>query len=291
MKIICKASDHDLAASVVSIGMFDGVHRGHRKVLELLRSSGQRQGLPTVLVTFDPHPRALLRPECPPALLSSLADRMELLASTGAVDYCLVLNFDRRQSQESADDFVDGTLVQGLHVRSLILGENFSCGRQRQGNIPYLQELGTRHGFDVQPVALRSPSEVADVTHCSSSETRRLIQMGDISGAAALLNRPHEMTGTIMGHPDQARSTFDIALPIGMCAPATDDYAGAVRRKDVALPWVPAILQVREDKRANQRFVRLQTGPGLNAVSGDLMAIRFFDKACNLSHGRLAAFA
>jgi riboflavin kinase/FMN adenylyltransferase len=90
MKVITDACEFGLPGAVVSIGMFDGVHRGHRRVLDLLRDNGRQRSLPTVLITFDPHPRAVLRPEFRPPLLSSLADRIALLAGTGAVDYCLV---------------------------------------------------------------------------------------------------------------------------------------------------------------------------------------------------------
>ena len=112
MIVISDPSEFNLSGSAVSIGMFDGVHRGHRRVLRKLRDQGLALQLPTVLVTFDPHPLATLRPESCPALLSTLDGRMNLLASTGHVDYCLVLKFDRDRSAESADDFVRRTLVE-----------------------------------------------------------------------------------------------------------------------------------------------------------------------------------
>ena len=124
MIVISDPSEFNLSGSVVSIGMFDGVHRGHRRVLRKLRDQGLTLRLPTVLVTFDPHPLATLRPESCPALLSTLEGRMGLLEATGHVDYCLVLKFDGERSAESADDFVRRTLVGMLGMRSLIVGEN-----------------------------------------------------------------------------------------------------------------------------------------------------------------------
>src|SRR5437870_1564042 len=175
MQILSDAHPFRLPAAVIAIGMFDGVHRGHRRVLGQLRDVGRERGLPTVLVTFDPHPRALLRPESTPPLLSSLADRMELLAATDALDYCVVLSFDQRRSEESAEDFVRGTLVARLGMRALVVGENFVCGRGRSGNVATLRALGAGLGFSMHPVALRSAAESQALDPCSSSRTRRLI--------------------------------------------------------------------------------------------------------------------
>src|SRR3984885_6085555 len=131
MIVISDPSEFNLSGSVVSIGMFDGVHRGHRRVLRKLRDQGLTLRLPTVLVTFDPHPLATLRPESCPPLLSTLEGRMDFLPCPGDVDYCLVLKFDRQRSAESAEAFVRGTLVEKLGMRSLIVGENFACGSGR----------------------------------------------------------------------------------------------------------------------------------------------------------------
>jgi riboflavin kinase/FMN adenylyltransferase len=278
MKVITDACEFGLPGAVVSIGMFDGVHRGHRRVLDLLRDNGRQRSLPTVLITFDPHPRAVLRPEFRPPLLSSLADRIALLAGTGAVDYCLVLRFDRDRGAEPVEDFVEGTLVQQLGIRSLVVGENFACGHGRKGDVEYLRTLGERSGFAVHAASLRSSSDPQGVAHCSSTETRRLIQIGDVRGAAALLDRPHEITGMIAG-PTQARSrALEVMLPDGICTPAAFDYAGEVTKKDAALPWIPAILQVREDRVADRRSVQLVAGEDLGVNAGDLMRLRFFSK-------------
>jgi riboflavin kinase/FMN adenylyltransferase len=278
MKVITDASEFGLPGAVVSIGMFDGVHRGHRRVLNLLRDIGRQRSLPTVLVTFDPHPRAVLRPESRPPLLSSLADRIALLARTGAVDYCLVLGFDRKRGAEPVEDFVEGTLVRQLGIRSLVVGENFACGRGRKGDVGYLRTLGECSGFVVHAAPLRSSSDPQGAAPCSSTETRRLIQIGDVRGAAALLDRPHEITGMIAG-PTQARSrALEVVLPEGICTPAAFDYAGEVTKKDAALPWIPAILQVREDRVADRRSVQLVADEDLGLHSGDLMRLRFFSK-------------
>src|SRR5258707_819878 len=115
-----------------------GVHRGHAKVLRQLRARGERLGLPTAVVTFDPHPRAVVRPDACPRLLSSVDDRIQLLAATEAVDHCLVLRFDEQRSQQDAEAFVRDTLLTQLGMRELIVGENFASGRGRVGPVAYI---------------------------------------------------------------------------------------------------------------------------------------------------------
>lgn len=280
MIFISDPSEFKLSGSAVSIGMFDGVHRGHRRVLRKLRDQGLALQLPTVLVTFDPHPLATLRPESCPALLSTLEGRTNLLASTGHVDYCLVLRFDRERSAESADDFVRRTLVSMLGMRSLIVGENFACGSGRQGNIEYLRNLGDCLGFDVRPVPLRPNGYVENGAHCSSSETRRLIQQGDVASANAMLDRPHELSGTVFGPSEPARRVIDVVVPRDMCSPPVGDYAGTVKKQDVAAPWIGAILQVREQHpQIGARTVRLLVEKDTEIALGDAITVRFLDRA------------
>jgi len=279
MKIIGDVQQFEAVGAVVSIGMFDGVHRGHQRVLQTLRMAGRRLGLPTVVITFDPHPRAVLRPQSAPAMLVSLEDRIELLTLTGAADHCLVLPFNRRASEESAHDFVKHTLVERLHMRALVVGDNFCCGRGRTGDIALLRTLGTELGFTVHPVALRSRSESTAHPPCSSTEMRRLIQSGDIAGASAGLARPHEMTGTVSRLAEQARRVIEVTLPNGMCTPAADHYTGAVRNKHAASPWIPALLQVRHESGMQPKTVRLVARDDVPAAYGDILALRFLERA------------
>jgi riboflavin kinase / FMN adenylyltransferase len=277
MEIITDLSALNLFDSVVSIGMFDGVHRGHRRVLKQLRDHGTVLKLPTVLVTFDPHPRAVLRPESSPALLSTLEDRMGLLALTGCIDYCLVLPFNRKRSSESADDFVAQTLCGGLGMRALVVGENFACGSGRKGNVQYLKALGSKRGFEVLPMSLRSDVHVEDGVHCSSSETRRLIQIGDFTSATAMLDRPYELTGTVVMPGGTGHRVIDVDLPGELCAPPTGNYAGAARKKDGNASWISAILQVRDERTPRARTVRLFADGDTGVTSGDAMTVRFLD--------------
>ena len=242
MRLLTEAETYAPSGSVVSIGMFDGVHRGHRSVLAQLRAHGQAHGLPTVVVTFDPHPRAVVTPDRAPALLGSLEQRLALLAATGAADACLVIRFDQRRSTQAVEAFVDDTLLAGLGMRELVVGENFACGHRRKGDVPWLREAGLSKGFTVSPVALRPAVEAGSGAACSSTHARQLLSDGDVERAAALLGRAHEVLATVMS----ALTGRELAarLPAGMCMPADDDYEGAVADVHTGT-WLPAVLQVR----------------------------------------------
>ncbi|RZF30395.1 FAD synthetase family protein [Paraburkholderia sp. UYCP14C] len=280
MIVISDPGAFRLSTSVVSVGMFDGVHHGHRHVLGKLRERGLASQLPTVVVTFDPHPLATLRPASCPAFLSTLEGRMSLLASTGRVDYCVVLRFDRTRSEESADEFVEQTLVRMLGMRSLVVGENFTCGRGRQGDTDYLGKLGARLGFDVFPVPLQRNASIASGAHCSSSETRRLIQRGDIVAANAMLSRPHELSGTVYGLMKTPWRAIDVTVPADMCLPPAGDYAGTVKKRDVVTPSIGAILQVREQQpERDGHAVRVLVDGTTEIAVGDAMTVQFLDRA------------
>lgn len=293
MIVISDPHEFNVSRSVVSIGMFDGVHRGHRFVLRKLRERGLSLQAPAIVVTFDPHPLATLRPASCPAFISTLEDRISLLASTRHVDYCLVLRFDRERSNETADDFARRTLVNMLGMRSLIVGENFACGSGRQGNIAYLGDLGTGLGFDVHPLPLLRDEYIANGVHCSSTETRRLIQRGDIASANAMLDRPHELSGTAFGSSVAACRVTDIVVPGAMCSPPAGDYAGTVKKQDVEGPWTAAILQVQEQHpQVGARRVRLLVENDIDIAPGDAVSVRFLDSVKPVANrGARAAMA
>jgi len=138
-------------ASVVTIGSFDGVHIGHQRLLRRVRAVADRRGLVSVAVTFDPHPRCIVDPSGCPPLLTSLDDRIELLARCGA-ERVLVIPFTRELSTWSADRFA-ATLTESLGMRQLIVGPGFALGRGREGNLEFLGRLGARRGFKVATVA------------------------------------------------------------------------------------------------------------------------------------------
>jgi riboflavin kinase/FMN adenylyltransferase len=253
------------SGSVVTIGMFDGVHRGHRSVLAQLRAQGDALGLPTIVVTFDPHPRAVVTPQRAPSLLGTLDQRLALLADTGAADACLVVRFDRARSAQPVDDFVDHTLLATLGMRGLVVGENFACGHRRMGDISYLRQAGGHKGFSVHPVALRQASEAGSDVACSSTHVRELVSAGELERAAAVLGRPYALYGTVL----EAIGDPVVKLPARMCLPASGDFDGLV--VDTSGRRLPAVLQMRDDLCT----IRLLSQPSRGFARGNQVQLRF----------------
>jgi riboflavin kinase/FMN adenylyltransferase len=198
------------------------------------------------------------------------------------------LKFDRERSAVTAGDFVQETLVSKLGMRTLVVGENFACGRGRQGNVGYLVDLGVRLGFEVHPVPLRPQTCVERGTHCSSTEVRRLLRQGDIASANAMLDRAHELSTTVFGSRQSAARVIDVVVPSGMCLPPAGDYAGSVKKRGKTAPWIDAMLQIREDHpQFAERAVRLHLDRDMDAARGDAMVVRFLGKV-NASIGDVA---
>src|SRR3954469_10598506 len=187
---------------VVTIGAYDGVHLGHRALIGRVGAMAGELGAATAVVTFDRHPATVVRPESAPKLLTDLDQKLELLASTG-VDYTLVVRFDETRSQESAEDFVTEVLVGCLRARAVVVGHDFHFGRKRRGNVPFLQEMGAIHNFDVLGINL--VADDAEHEPVSSTRIRKLLLDGDVAGAARLLDRPHEVRGTVMHGDSRGR--------------------------------------------------------------------------------------
>jgi riboflavin kinase / FMN adenylyltransferase len=233
--------------SVVSIGVFDGVHRGHRRVLQLLRETAERLGLPAVVVTFDPHPRRVLQPEKAPPMLVSVERRLELLAATGCVDHVCVMPFDEHRREQSADDFVSQTLIGSLGIRALVVGANFVCGKARTGTIDYLSRLGKAANFSVHPVPLRAAFDNPGAEPASSTVIRRLVLDGDVRGSARLLGRYHELECK-MG------SRGELLLPPGMCVPRDGRYSVQLRKRHGA--GHPAQVHIQGDEGYRRGLTR-----------------------------------
>ena len=217
----------------VTIGAYDGVHTGHRLVIERVRRVAQDQGLRSAVVTFDRHPAAVVRPESAPHLLTDLGQKLELLASTG-VDYVLVVHFDSERSQESAEDFVKEVLVGCLDARAVVVGHDFHFGHERRGNVSMLQDMGAEYGFDV--TGLRLFSGGLDQEPISSTRIRRLLGEGLVSEAASLLGRPHQVRGVVAHGDERGRllgfPTANVAMPEVTALPRDGVYAGWYLRPD-----------------------------------------------------------
>lgn len=218
--------------SVITIGAYDGVHLGHRSVIEDVKQLASEQGCRSVVVTFDRHPASVVRPESAPRLLTDLDQKLELLDDT-KIDATVLVTFDESQSFESAADFVERVLVQCLRTRIIVVGEDFHFGRQRSGNVALLRELGARHDFTVVP---RDLVQRFDGIHepISSTAIRRALAGGQVELAANMLGRPFEARGPVV-HGDQRGRllgfpTANVAVPNTICIPADGVYAGTYVR-------------------------------------------------------------
>jgi riboflavin kinase/FMN adenylyltransferase len=217
----------------VTIGAYDGVHTGHRLVIDRVRRVAAEQGLESAVVTFDRHPAAVVRPESAPTLLTDLDQKLELLAETG-VDYVLLVHFDEERAQESAEDFVREVLVGCLDTKAVVVGHDFHFGNGRQGNVAMLQDMGAELGFDV--TGLRLFSGGLDRDPISSTRIRRLLAQGAVGEAASLLGRPHQVRGTVAEGDKRGRllgfPTANVSLSDYIALPADGVYAGWYRRPD-----------------------------------------------------------
>jgi len=181
----------DFGPTVVSVGNFDGVHRAHQEVVRHMAERARAFGGKAVVVTFEPHPLRILRPDVAPKLLTALPAKLKLLEQTN-VDAVLVLPFTRDLSLMTADDFARRVLVETLHAREVHEGYNFHFGHKAQGNVNTLAELGKQCGFEAKIYS----EQLLRGHHLSSSEIRKLIAEGNVSRARALLGRPFSIIST-----------------------------------------------------------------------------------------------
>jgi riboflavin kinase/FMN adenylyltransferase len=228
----------DFGPSVVTIGNFDGVHRGHQEVLAHARArAAELGGLPVVALTFDPHPMAVLHPEHAPAAITAPAERAELLAAAGA-DAVLILPFDRDVACWSPQEFIDRVLVGTLHAKAVVVGENFRFGHKAAGHVDTLIAAGSQAGFEVVGLAL-----AGDRQPWSSTNIRALIAEGDVEGAAEALGRPLRITGVVVEGDKRGRElgypTANLPVPAGLAVPLDGVYAGWLTVLEPA-PGAPA---------------------------------------------------
>ena len=231
----------DFGASVVTIGNFDGVHRGHAGVLQRLASDARAAGLRSVAVTFTPHPSQVHRPQSAPPLLTGDADRLELLEQTG-LDGVLLVTYTLEFARQTPEEFVRRYLVEGLHAHTVVVGRDVRFGRDNGGDLAAMTELGRRYGFAVEVVE----DETADATvgdghtadplrrRWSSTWVRELLADGDVRQAARGLGRPHRVRGIVVHGDARGRDlgfpTANLAPDATGMVPADGVYAGWLRR-------------------------------------------------------------
>ena len=220
---------------MVTIGAYDGVHRGHREVIATMQRIAADRNYATAVVTFDRHPASVVRPQSAPRLLTDLDQMLELLEETG-VDYALVVHFDEERSKESAEDFVREVLVGCLNAKLVVVGADFHFGHRRRGNVPMLEEMGRELGFEVIGLELvgQDGAPARDEEQVSSTAIRRALVAGDVALAHKLLGREHEIRGTVERGDARGREwgfpTANVAVPDDILLPADGIYAGWYER-------------------------------------------------------------
>ncbi|TDP70968.1 bifunctional riboflavin kinase/FAD synthetase [Actinokineospora alba] len=212
---------------VATIGVFDGVHRGHQELISRAVEIARDRGLPCVLVTFDPHPSEVVRPGSHPAQLTTLRRKAELVESLG-VDALCVLPFTPELSKVTAEEFVHEVLVERLHIAAVVVGENFTFGNRALGNVELLTKLGHRFGFSTEGAKLVTADSSGEITF-SSTYIRACIDAGDVRAAQAALGRPHRLEGIVVrgdgrGH-ELGFPTANLSTPRFAAVPADGVYA------------------------------------------------------------------
>ncbi|MEA5454580.1 bifunctional riboflavin kinase/FAD synthetase [Sinomonas sp. JGH33] len=238
----------DFGPAAVTVGNFDGVHRGHQQVLAQLSRTARESGSKTVAVTFDPHPAQVHRPDTAPDLIMGIEDRISVLLAYG-LDAVLVLHYTLEFAQQSAEEFVKNVFVDGLRASAVVVGHDVRFGRGNSGDLGTMEELGRKYGFDV--VVVEEFTEADSAQHaehtasapeaaededdgaqrrCSSTWVREALDRGDVHTAAEILGRPHAMHGEVVHGASRGRAlgfpTANLAHDSIGHIPADGIYAG-----------------------------------------------------------------
>jgi riboflavin kinase/FMN adenylyltransferase len=229
----------DWGRSVVTIGSYDGVHRGHQLIIGRAVSRARELGISSVVVTFDPHPSEVVRPGSHPPLLAPHHRRAELMAELG-VDAVLILPFTAEFSRLSPADFVVKVLVDKLHAKSVVEGPNFRFGHKAAGTVQFLVEQGSTYDFEVEVVDLFVRGAAGGGEPFSSSLIRRLVAEGDMTGAREILGRPHRVEGVVVRGAQRGRAlgfpTANIETLPHTAIPADGVYAGWLHAQGESMP-------------------------------------------------------
>lgn len=242
-----------LRPCVATFGNFDGVHRGHRVVIDTLFAEAARRALPAVIVTFDPHPVQVLHPERAPELISPGTLHEELLEATG-IDGLCVVPFTTAYAQQLPEDYIVSTFVEGLGVAALVVGaDTKGFGRGYTGDVELIRDLGAAHGFDVVVVA-----DQGEGMRWSSTAVRERLRDGDVEGAAEILGRPHRVVGTIVHGFHRGRElgypTANLERRSRGVVPADGVYAGWFTRLDLPAEHPDRVLPAAISVGTNPTF-------------------------------------
>jgi riboflavin kinase/FMN adenylyltransferase len=235
-----EATPPDLGRTVVTIGMYDGVHRGHQHLISTAVARARALGRPALLLTFDPHPSEVVRPGSHPAILTSADRKAELVAGLG-VDAMCVLPFTPEFSRLSPGEFTHTVLVEHLYAAQVVVGRNFTYGHKASGTVETLTAEGRRFGFGVEGVDLTSVGSAPDLSGdgevtISSTYIRACVAAGDMTSAALALGRPHRVDGVVVRGDRRGRElgypTANVESPAHTAVPADGVYAGRLVLRD-----------------------------------------------------------
>jgi riboflavin kinase/FMN adenylyltransferase len=230
----------DMGKTVITIGMFDGVHRGHQRIIHIAHEKARDRGLRCVVFTFDRHPLEVLRPGDHPKLLSSSAQKLRLLEEMD-VDMVLMAHFDEEFSRIPADSFVEDMLIGRLQAQEVVLGENFRFGKGGEGDVGFLSRIGPRHRIEVTAIPLlRDNGEVI-----SSTLIRNMIEKGEVEEAQIRLGWDYMIEGVVVRGDARGRElgfpTANIEVHDNRCIPTKGVYSGEVHLEHRVLPAVTYI--------------------------------------------------
>ena len=267
-------SEHSAQSHVVVIGVFDGVHKGHQELLNHAKAIAD--GREIIALTFDPHPTTVFAPDRAPFMLTTLADRVELLKIHGA-DQVAVMKFNEKFAAMSPEDFVKGVLVDQLHASTVIVGKNFTYGHKAAGNLDSLIKSAVAHNFTVDAQELNSDNgEVI-----SSSRIRTLISEGNVEDARLLLGRPHRLDGVVVHGEKRGREigypTANLGNIDGQAIPADGVYAGWLT---VGISFWPAAISIG----TNPTFEG-ERGRQVEAYALDQEGLELYDKNASIEFG------
>ncbi len=234
----------DWGRCVLTIGVFDGVHRGHAELIARAVKAGRERGVPTVLMTFDPHPMEVVFPGSHPAQLTTLTRRAELAEELG-IDVFLVMPFTTDFMKLTPERYIHELLVERLHVVEVVVGENFTFGKKAAGNVDALRKAGERFGFAVEAISLVTEHHQSETVTFSSTYIRSCVDAGDVVAAAEALGRPHRVEGVVVRGDGRGRvlgfPTANVAIPAEMLMPADGIYAGELELSDTGTVLPSAI--------------------------------------------------
>jgi riboflavin kinase/FMN adenylyltransferase len=259
--------------SVVLIGVFDGVHKGHQVLLN--RAKEIADGRSIIALTFDPHPTTVFAPDKAPTMLTTLADRVELLKIHNA-DQVAVIKFNEKFAAMSPEEFVETVLVGQLHASTVIVGKNFTYGHKAAGNVETLIKSGLAHNFTVDVQELKADTEVI-----SSSRIRALVTEGKVEQARELLSRPHRLDGVVVHGEKRGREigypTANLGNVEGQTIPADGVYAGWLT---VGINFWPAAISIG----TNPTFEG-DRGRQVEAYALDQEGLDLYDKNASIEFG------